>query len=386
LGIRQCAGLVEDAAAAALVSRSVNDEGVDQTSVASPPPAPAPQRVRLSLHISELLGRNGERFLAAKLFGVSSEGVSTLVEEDVYARPVDRSDALDELEQSLAGLRARASEGRLAGNDIRRAGEMIRSLLSRSFWDDLADELRLPGRVLEIHAHDASIPWELVPIASAAETVNLGTVAPMFRRRTALQRPVPDTARRNLLLLGDLGQPGAAREIAMLDGLWSAAFGRDSVQTIEHAAELRALERPSFSLVHYAGHQGPARDGTPSIAFDDDSIPIAELVDRLHEHPPECLFLHACSTLSKSAASTEPGMPSTFVFGALEPLVRSRIAHLIGTQWDVSPPSDAAFIRHFYESVVKGTSYLDALHSARIATADRDEWKPWWPAYVMLMP
>jgi len=208
----------------------------------------------------------------------------------------------------------------------------------------------------------------------------------MFRRRTAQQRGIPASARRNLLLLGDPSQPGAAREIAMLDSLWSAAFGRESVQTIARASELRALERPSFSLVHYAGHQGPAGDGTPAIMFDDDSVPIAELVDRLHEHPPECLFLHACSTLSRSAATTVAGMPSTFVFGALEPLVRSRIAHLIGTQWDVNPPGDAAFIRHFYESVAQGTSYLDALHAARIATANRNEWKAWWPAYVMLMP
>ncbi|MEM9190759.1 MAG: CHAT domain-containing protein, partial [Myxococcota bacterium] len=71
-------------------------------------------------------------------------------------------------------------------------------------------------------------------------------------------------------------------------------------------------------------------------------------------------------------------------FGLLEPLLRSPVPALIGTLWDINPPSDGLFVRTFYQEISRGNGPLGAIHRARSAVSTNARWAPVWPAYVLV--
>lgn len=383
----------ESQAAAPLAARVREMLASDADDARSPPPRSSHRRIaRMTLSIHRLEGRNGEEYVLTKLFGVSDRGVITLVEEEVYPRPVDQAARIDTLRQAMRRLREDARSGLAPSARLDAVERAIRALGSREMWSDLAAHVAAPDTELEISATDFGFPWELAPLPRSAGSglgsSALGLAVPTFRRRGGPPNlnAAADPPCRSLLVLCDRRQDGVHAEIDAIQQIWSPTSG-GTLRIVDRASTFRALpDGEAFDVVHYAGHQGPALDATPALFLGDDRLPIQELVDRFHARPPRLVFLNACSTLAASEAlAIAPNTRGThLVFGPLEPLVRSRIPTVIGTLWDVSPPSDQALIRVFYDMVARGHGFVDALHASRRAVSRDDRWAPWWPAYVIL--
>jgi hypothetical protein len=335
-----------------------------------------------SLHIDALTGRHGERYVLPKLFGVRGGSVTLLAQDERYKTPFDQRPRLDALAQAMTRFKERAALGTATRTDLQPVVRALGALASEDFWEKLGTELGREPRAVELTVADAAAPWEIVPVtihdaSGEARQKPLAMVAPAYRARGVA--PGAERSLDRVLVLFDPAFESARDEVAIFEELWPRKHG-DLV--VVHTLEgFRALAHEHFDVVHYAGHQGPASDSTPSLALGDDRLPLVELVDAFHHRPPALVFLNACSTLAPSRE-----LESVTVFGSLEPLLRSRVPAILGTLWDIDPPNDGLFIRTFYGALRDGAGSVDALFSARSAVSVSARWAPWWPAYVLLSP
>lgn len=337
---------------------------------ASPPSREEPRADRLCLAIERFQGRHGEVYLKARVLGHDGRAVSVLLSDDTYDVAIDRRESLAAVRAALARLRGAAEMGRAPKSHVRALADAMGALASQRFWSELASMLAERRATLELPASDFDLPWEIVALGASP----LAVTAPIVRPRGALRREprVPE----RVLVLFDPTHPGAIDEVDRIEEL----FGDREVVIAERAAQLGELEG-RFDVVHYAGHQGPASDATPSLALGDGRVSILALTDLLHAAPPDLLFLHACSTLAPTRKVEEHT-----VYGALEPLLRSRVPAIVGTLWDVAPPEDRLFVRVFYRELLEHGDPARAIFAARVETSPHLAWASQWPAYVLIAP
>jgi hypothetical protein len=280
--------------------------------------------------------------------------------------PIDRRRELDEARLALTRLRRSAEMGRASRAELRTLRAKLRSLFSAELLERL-EGWSTNASVIEIAARERDLPWELL---FSDET---------HARPTRRQRGVvaPRRALRRILLLADPGYDGALDELDLVEGAraWEAASRATT------SGEACDALRDSWDVVHYAGHQGPADDGTPGLQLADGRLPIAALIDEGFVDPPSLLFLHACSTFS-STRVTDSEQGAYVDYGAFELLESSRIPCVIGTLWDVNPPPDRALVRAFYEGLDTHGGASVALASARASTASSGRWVTLSSAYV----
>ncbi|MBZ0118532.1 MAG: CHAT domain-containing protein, partial [Sandaracinaceae bacterium] len=254
-------------------------------------------------------------------------------------------------------------------------------LASRRFWAELGGLLSAPGARLQILDEDFGVPWELAPVPDAAgKWVPIASLAPVVRPRS-ITTAAPAPAR-SFLLLADAAHPGALDEVAALEEALASLGAHTRIALALDDVE-DALGAGVYDVVHYAGHQGPTEDATPSLSMAGGSLALARLLDGLHARPPALLFLHACSTLLPSRVVATDAASHTR-YGALEPLERSNVPAVAGTLWDVSPPEDRVFIDVFYDHLVRHGDASAAMFAARSAASRRTHWAAWWPAYVLM--
>lgn len=359
----------------------LSDEKVPRWVVSGEPshgvPAGAPPVRALLLLISHNLGGGSDEFVEIQVIRTEGSSLSQLASTAVWSRWHDRSQDLRTLRAKTEALGASVdSGGPITPDRLRRVMDALKTLVGEKFLKKLA-EMATPGTRFEIAGALPELPWELLPVGSPP--------APLCLRAQVYRSPGPDAlpvgqGRNTLLLLEGNDHPSYKAEADALARFWSSAVGADRVlRATTAAAAMEIVSTRPLTAVHFAGHQGPATDGTPGLSLRGGVLPIRLLCDQLMRAPPKLVFLNGCTT----AGVSQEAPNQSFSFGALDVLLGARLPAVVATLWNIRPP-DTSLVTTLYSTWLRSGSVGQAVTAARLEVSPRDEWSATWPAYVVL--
>ncbi|MFS8980784.1 CHAT domain-containing protein [Cupriavidus necator] len=272
---------------------------------------------------------------------------------------------------------------------------------------------------IELDAGTAGIPWELLDSGNdpdagdAADQKPWAIRAKLLRklRTQEFRRQVEDVSRQApVLVIGDpcsddLRYPalsGARREANAVAELLSEALGGDGVQALvgrtdsDRGPDARAvigtlLER-DWGVVHIAGHGQPpadsaakwgaraATDGNGAaqdaaaqaggVVLSSGTFLGAEEFAKM-QRVPELVFVNCCHlahTDSAKLLDTTPAPPfdrPQFAASVADALIKLGVRCVVAAGWAVDDDAAETFALKFYEALVQGERFLDAVAFAR---------------------
>ena len=312
--------------------------------------------------------------------------------------------------------RARAEEHVVAGQ-LRLADQFVRRASQRSSRDaDAARtlfEMLLPNRLKELspEQHDmvllvdgvsARYPWELLEDRRSSTRRPPAVAAGLLRQlRTPTFRTQPAHPQRATALV--VGNPRVpAREFPDLPGAAAEARGVAKVlrhhgvavtDSIGQDAErvLGALHQDGWRVLHLAGHGVhehvlPAREGEASPArasgmvIGDGVFLTPGDVAQMRE-VPELVFLNCCHLGSVAVSETEASDRVALAANLAVQFIEMGVRAVIAAGWAVDDVAARAFAEHFYERMLSGEAFGEAVRSAREHIWDRFPDANTWGAY-----
>ena len=278
--------------------------------------------------------------------------------------------------------------------------------------------------VLEVDSTTAAIPWELL---DADDEAPGGTIEPwavrtqlVRRLRTAEFRAITidSSTDDRALVIGDPDcdrsrypfLPAArdeAREVAkVLEG--GKDSGRASVAVTKRIADeqhrigphevINALLADNYRVIHIAAHGEPNLPadpvkGTPAqtrgVVLNGGVYVGANEVKAMRK-VPELVFLNCCylgrfnaEQLSQGSPQGQSALPNrpAFAAGVADELIRAGVRCVIAAGWPVDDRAARVFATNFYEKLLGGSTFIDAVHAARRAAWDADRSGTTWAAY-----
>ncbi|MCC2657429.1 MAG: hypothetical protein K0Q76_2537 [Panacagrimonas sp.] len=311
--------------------------------------------------------------------------------------------------------RARAEEHVVAGQ-LRLADQFVRRASEHTSRDaDAARtlfEMLLPNRlkelspeqrdvVLLVDAVSARYPWELLEDRRSATRRPPAVAAGMVRQlRTPVFRSQPAHPQRaTALVIGnprvrsqefpDLpGATAEARAVAQVLGgrgmTVTDAIGQDAERV------LGALHQDGWRVLHLAGHgvhEYPLRardDATPQkvsgMVIGDGVFLTPGDVAQMRE-VPELVFLNCCHLGSVAAAAGEVSDRVALAANLAVQFIEMGVRAVVAAGWAVDDAAARDFAAHFYEHMLAGEGFGDAIRSAREHIWDRYPDANTWGAY-----
>lgn len=278
--------------------------------------------------------------------------------------------------------------------------------------------------VLEVDSTTAAIPWELLDAdddSSGRTTEPWAVRTQLVRRlRTAEFRAItidsstddralvigdPDCDRSRYPLLPDAREE--AREVVkVLEGCKDS--GRSSVTVTKRIADehhrvgpheiINVLLEDNYRIIHIAAHGEPNLPadpvkGTPAQARGvvlSGGVYIGANEVKAMRKVPELVFLNCCylgrfsaeqpAQANPQSQSALPNRPA-FAAGVADELIRAGVRCVIAAGWPVDDRAARAFATRFYEKLLGGSPFIEAVHAARRAAWDADKKGTTWAAY-----
>ena len=319
-------------------------------------------------------------------------------------------------------VRAQATQGRLlrklvAGAPRDRPGD---TSIGRALFElliPLEMEPFLGGTTdmqLEVDGGTAGIPWEMLE----SETPGDGSDPRPWALRTKLLRKlrtadfrvqVADaSADASVLVIGEPAcdpetyprLPGARDEALAVAQRLSAALGADRVRALispddpeqlgaDAQTIVNALLGRDWRIVHVAGHGAlpekigpppkkagdpPQVDGDPRGVVLSDGTFLGSREIRSMREVPELVFVNCCHLAARSAAElltadgadrATPADRPRFAAGVAEELIKIGVRCVIAAGWAVDDAAAKAFATRFYDALVRGRRFIDAVAEAR---------------------
>ena len=258
---------------------------------------------------------------------------------------------------------------------------------------------------LEVDSGTAGIPWELLDSGSSSG----GDVKPWAIRAKLLRKLRTDAFREqvsdanadaSVLVIGEPAAdpeiyprlPGARREAtAVVERLTQRnALGADRVTSLispddpakvgaDARTVLNALLGRDWRIVHIAGHgeppedKGEKGDGDPRGVVLSDGTFLGPREIRNMRTVPQLVFVNCCHLAARNAAqllaadnASQPDRPR-FAAGVAEELIKIGVRCVIAAGWAVDDEAASAFARKFYDALLRGAPFIDAVADARIA-------------------
>ena len=267
---------------------------------------------------------------------------------------------------------------------------------------------------LELDGGTAGIPWEMLE----SETTGDGSDPRPWAIRTKLLRKlrtadfraqVADAnADASVLIIGEPAcdpevcprLPGARDEAEAVAQRLSAALGADRVNALISPEDpeqlgadaqtiINALLGRDWRIVHVAGHGAlpekigpppkkagdpPQLDGDPRGVVLSDGTFLGPREIRSMRKVPELVFVNCCHLAARDAAQllTGDGMDRAaptdrprFAAGVAEELIKIGVRCVIAAGWAVDDTAAKAFATRFYDALVRGRRFIDAVAEAR---------------------
>jgi hypothetical protein len=239
--------------------------------------------------------------------------------------------------------------------------------------------------VLELDAGTAGIPWELLEAGAATHDRPWAVRTRLVRKlRTRKASAPPKDAARDIgaLVIGDPhtdsrcpALPAARAEAAAVAQRLARQMSGDSLKTLfasggrprprAQAVVAALLARP-WTIVHVAGHAtDAATDGSAAgIVLSGGAVLGAREFASLRA-VPELVFVNACHSAALARQPLELAPPSERAATLAGELIALGVRCVVAAGWAIEDETAQRFAARFYDSLLLGRRYVDAVGEAR---------------------
>ena len=302
--------------------------------------------------------------------------------------------------------RARSEESRL-GVQRRNMDRLIAQAVKNPNWDqNLATalfELMIPNRIkgsfkdmnsvlFVVDKEAARYPWELLYDPQSGQDLPLVIQAGMIRQFStfSFQERVVDVKNKNVMVIGNPANtpsnfsnlPGAEQEATLVASkLEENGF---QVQRAIHADSsyiMNHLFSKDYRVLHLAGHgvyeyeYKESEEAEPEVFTGmvlGDGVFLTANEIRKKMNIPELVFINCCHLGKLSSEKKEDKTPAyaynDFAASLSKELIEMGVKAVIAAGWAVDDAAALTFAEVFYEHLLKGYRFGDAIKAARVET------------------
>lgn len=255
--------------------------------------------------------------------------------------------------------------------------------------------------VLEVDPDTASIPWEMLDTNPDEQRADMRPWAVRSKLVRKLRidnfraKPRDASVEDSVLVIGEpLADParyprleGARREaIAVASQLTAPGRGipAQRVLALVDQADAQTIinalfERP-YRIVHIAGH-GEAGEAS-GVVLSGEGVYLGSAEIEAMRVVPELVFLNCCHLASRQPTIAMPPYDrSRFAANVAEALIRVGVRCVVAAGWAVEDDPAAEFASRFYETLLAGGRFIDAVGDARAAALRANPRGNTWAAY-----
>lgn len=252
--------------------------------------------------------------------------------------------------------------------------------------------------------YTAQFPWELLQTGSEKEKP-LCISAPMIRQLAITDfEPATPIKSNNVIIIGDPNLegferarqlPGAAREAREVYNLLNRPEYRGKINVeaplinASRSQIFTDLYKQDYKIIHIAAHGffDKADNGKTGILIGKDKDtgePVFLSPPRISQLPgtPELVFVNCCF-LGKVNAYSEEYSADRYKMAANigTELIRKGVKAVVVAGWEVDDSAALAFAKRFYEEMLSGRNFGNAVHSARKYVYDNFKHTNTWGAF-----
>lgn len=376
----------------------------------------APEQYRLHAQIDIELGAL-PRPLDQGYRGTGHDFISAIVEKNDSGQPsitytLDTQRARSEASVQATQTRLVSELVRRASNDASRDPDIGRTLFQLLIPQELETRLRGSCELLiEVNEGSAAIPWELLDEPNDGRS---GVRKPWALRtsllrklRTTQFRPqVRDARAEDAVLL--IGEPAceqrlypplpAARQEALAVAqsfLGCNGLSPERVFTLvgepggpgaDATTILNALLARPYRVVHIAGHGEPelAEKGQPvqtrGVVLSDNTYLGPQEMQAMRV-VPELVFLNCCYLAADARNLLKGYDRAAFAGNVAQQLIRMGVRCVVAAGWAVEDDAAQRFATTFYQHLLQGRRFMDAVHQARLAAWEASPQGNTWAAF-----
>ncbi len=349
--------------------------------------------------------------------GTGHDFISAISEKDEAGEPtitytLDTQRARSEARVQATQARLVSELVRRASNDANRDPQIGRTLFQLLVPVEMETSLRGSSELLlELNDGTAGIPWELL---DAPQDGRGGPTKPWAIRNKLLRKlrtvqfrgQVSDARIEDAVLV--IGEPlcdpalypplPAARTEAqaVVDAMSGpAGLSPDRVHALiapddnlgaDAAAVTNALLARAYRIVHIAGHGEPEliRQGQPpqmrGVVLSDGTFLGPREVEAMRV-VPELVFLNCCHLAADPRHLLQGYDRAAFAAGVAKQLIRIGVRCVVAAGWAVEDDAANRFATAFYQALLRGERFMDAVHTGRIAAWEANPLGNTWAAY-----
>jgi hypothetical protein len=295
----------------------------------------------------------------------------------------------------------------VASNDQNRDPRIGRTLSKLLVPQDLADYLAgTAGIQMSLDLESAGIPWELIDInPSEGADRRPWAIRVQLLRKLRLQRfreRVIDTdPNHDVLVIGEPLCPpdfprleGARMEarrvrdvlaprlsdpakVTLLAAETSLADGPDA-QTI-----INTLFEKEWRIVHISGHGVPGGETNPGGVVLSNQTFLGPSEIKSMGRVPELVFVNCCYLGQVNDQSSQPNSynRARFASGVAGALIEIGVRSVVAAGWAVDDDAASEFAASFYDAILRGQRFIDAVGEARLTAWERYPGVNTWAAY-----
>ena len=357
------------------------------------------------------------RPLESSYRGTGHDFISAISETNEFGEPTIAY-SLD-TQRARSEARVQSTQARLvhelvrrASNDANRDASIGRTLFQLLVPVELEASLRGSSEVLlELNDGTAGIPWELLeapPDGRGGPTRPWAIRNKLLRKLRTVQfrAQVRDARLEDAVLV--IGEPrcdpafypplpGARAEAEAVRTAMCGPMGL-SVSRVhaliapddnlgpDAAAVITALLDRPYRIVHIAGHGEPEllQEGKPplirGVVLSDNTFLGPREVEAMRV-VPELVFLNCCHLAADPQNLLKGYDRSSFAAGVAKQLIRIGVRCVVAAGWAVEDHAANQFATAFYQALLRGERFMDAVHAARVAAFDASPQGNTWAAY-----
>ena len=349
--------------------------------------------------------------------GTGHDFISAISEKNEAGEPIitytlDTQRARSEARVQATQARLVSELVRRASNDANRDPQIGRTLFQLLVPVEMEASLRGSSELLlELNDGTAGIPWELL---DAPNDGRGGPTRPWTIRNKLLRKlrtvrfrgQVSDARLEDAVLV--IGEPlsdpalypplpaARAEARAVVEALGGptgldadrvhALIAPDEQQGADAATVTNALLARPYRIVHIAGHGEPEllREGQApvlrGVVLSDGTFLGPREVEAMRV-VPELVFLNCCHLAADPHHLLQGYDRAAFAAGVAKQLIRIGVRCVVAAGWAVEDDAANRFAIAFYQALLRGERFMDAVHTGRVAAFEANPLGNTWAAY-----